>query len=197
MIQNAVSLVSFAQNTVQGPRLLDHGALLRAPGSCALGGFIGIGWKGTRIFLLGRYACSPPHGPRTPAHGPLLQRRETRLTDGFPVTRFMLFKQAVAHQKRDTARANLDRRDHDNTLGAALAEASCKDSRLFPPADLDHLRTEQTKRAGRYDCAPTLGWQFRDRTGRSSTLLEPAIQSRISMKPGSERTRSAQAATAP
>jgi len=43
-----------------------------------------------------RYACSPPHGPRTTAHGPLLQRRETRLTDGFPVTRFMLFEQAVA-----------------------------------------------------------------------------------------------------
>ena len=48
MIRDAVSLVSCAQNTVQGPRLLDHGALLRAPGSCALGGFIGIGWKGTR-----------------------------------------------------------------------------------------------------------------------------------------------------
>jgi len=28
---------------------MDHGALLRAPGSCALGGFIGIDWKGTRI----------------------------------------------------------------------------------------------------------------------------------------------------
>jgi hypothetical protein len=35
-------------------------------------------------------------GPRTVTIGPLLQRRETRLTDGFPVTRFMLFEQAVA-----------------------------------------------------------------------------------------------------
>ena len=51
-------------------------------------------------------------GPRTTAHGPLLQRRETRLTDGFPVTRFMLFEQAVAHQKRDAAFANFDRRNH-------------------------------------------------------------------------------------
>jgi len=42
----------------------------------------------------------------------LLQRRETRRSDGSPVTRFMLFEQAVANQKRDTARANLDRRDH-------------------------------------------------------------------------------------
>ncbi len=48
MIRDALSLVSFAQNTVQGPRLMDQGALLRAPGSCALGDFIGIGWKGTR-----------------------------------------------------------------------------------------------------------------------------------------------------
>ena len=59
----------------------------------------------------GRYACSPLHGPRTTAHGPLLQRRETRFTDGFPVTRFMLFEQAVAHQKRDAALAHFDRRD--------------------------------------------------------------------------------------
>ena len=58
MIRDAVSLVSCAQNTVQGPRLLDHGALLRAPGSCALGDFIGIGWKGTRIpAYLAKYLC--------------------------------------------------------------------------------------------------------------------------------------------
>ena len=35
------------------------------------------------------------HNPRTPAHGPLLQRRETRLADGFPVTRFMLLQSLV------------------------------------------------------------------------------------------------------
>jgi hypothetical protein len=52
------------------------------------------------------------HGPRTVTIGPLLQGRETSRSDGFPVTRFMLFEQAVANQKRDTARANLDRRDH-------------------------------------------------------------------------------------
>jgi len=48
MIRDAVSLVSFALNTVQGRLPMDHGALLRAPGSCALGDFIGICWKGTR-----------------------------------------------------------------------------------------------------------------------------------------------------
>ena len=73
---------------------------------------IKIGWKGTRISLVGRYARSPPHGPRTVTIGPLLQRRETRLADGFPVTRFMLFEQAVAHQKPKAAFADLDRRDH-------------------------------------------------------------------------------------
>ena len=60
------------------------------------------------------YACSPLHGLRTTAHGPLLQGRKTRLADGFPVTRFMLFEQAVAHQKRDAAFANFDRRDQDH-----------------------------------------------------------------------------------
>ena len=59
-----------------------------------------------------RYACSPPNGPRTTAHGPLLQGRKTRRPDGFPVTRFMLFEQAVAHQKRDATVTDLDRRDH-------------------------------------------------------------------------------------
>ena len=60
----------------------------------------------------GRHARSPPHGPRTPAHGPFLQRLETRRTDGFPVTRLMLFEQAVAHQKPKAARADLDRCNH-------------------------------------------------------------------------------------
>ena len=41
------------------------------------------------------------------------KRRETRLTDGFPVTRFMLFEQAVAHQKRDATLVDLDWRDYD------------------------------------------------------------------------------------
>ena len=48
--------------------------------------------------------------------GPLLEGRETRLTDGFPVTRFMLFEQSVADQKRDAAFANLDRRARGHAL---------------------------------------------------------------------------------
>ena len=44
-----------------------------------------------------------------------LKGREARLTDGFPVTRLVLFEQAVAHQKPDAALANFDRRNHDNT----------------------------------------------------------------------------------
>ncbi len=52
------------------------------------------------------------HGPGTPAHGPLLQRREAGLADGFAVMRLMLFEQAVADQKPDTTIANLDRRNH-------------------------------------------------------------------------------------
>ena len=55
------------------------------------------------------------HSPSTSAHGQLLQRRETRLADGYPVTRLMLFKQAVANQKPKAAFANLDRRDHGHT----------------------------------------------------------------------------------
>jgi len=35
------------------------------------------------------------------ALGPQLQGRETRRTDRFPVTRLVLFEQAVAHQKRN------------------------------------------------------------------------------------------------
>ena len=45
------------------------------------------------------------------AHGPLLQRRETRRPDGFPVTRLVLFEQAVPDQYVDPAFANFDRRD--------------------------------------------------------------------------------------
>jgi hypothetical protein len=45
----------------------------------------------------------------------LLQRRETRLTDGFPVTRFTPFEQAVAHQKPKAALADVERRDQDHT----------------------------------------------------------------------------------
>ena len=33
----------------------------------------------------------------------------------FPVTRFMLFEQTVAHQKRDAAFADLNRRNHGYT----------------------------------------------------------------------------------
>ena len=54
----------------------------------------------------------PVHRPII--HAPLLQRRETRLTDRFPVTRFMLFEQAVAHQKPKAALAHFDRRDQDH-----------------------------------------------------------------------------------
>ena len=58
------------------------------------------------------------------APGPLLEGLETRLTDHIPVTRFMLFEQAVADQQRDTTLADLDRRDHDHASRAALSEAS-------------------------------------------------------------------------
>ena len=63
-------------------------------------------------------------GPRTTAPGPLLQGRETRCPDRFPVTHFMLLKQPVADQQLDAAFTNFDRRTHDNTPGAALAQAS-------------------------------------------------------------------------
>ena len=49
------------------------------------------------------------------ALGPLLKGLETRCRDRLSVTRFMLFEQAVAHQKRDAAFANLDRRNHGHT----------------------------------------------------------------------------------
>ena len=69
-----------------------------------------------------RYACSPPHGPRTPAHGPLLEGRETRYRDRIPVTRLVLLQQPAANQQPDATLTDLDRRDHDHAPGAALAE---------------------------------------------------------------------------
>jgi hypothetical protein len=59
------------------------------------------------------------------ALGPLFKGRETRFTDRMTVTRFMLSEQAVADQKLDATHANLDRRNHRDAPGAALAEASC------------------------------------------------------------------------
>tara|TARA_Y100000588_G_scaffold187256_1_gene201362 strand:+ start:142 stop:381 length:240 start_codon:yes stop_codon:yes gene_type:complete len=61
------------------------------------------------------------------ALGPLLEGRETRSPDGIPVTRLVLFQQPVADQKLHATLANFDWRGHDNTPGAALAEASCTD----------------------------------------------------------------------
>ena len=55
---------------------------------------------------------------RTVRRGPrptVLQRPETRLPDGFPVTRLVLPEQAVAHQKADATLTYLDRRDQDHT----------------------------------------------------------------------------------
>ena len=61
------------------------------------------------------------------ALGPLLEGREARCRDQIPVTRFMLFEQAVADQQRDTTLADLDRCGQDNAPGAALTQASCTD----------------------------------------------------------------------
>jgi len=55
----------------------------------------------------------------------LLKGRETRFTNGMTVACLVLFQQPVADRKLDATFAYLDRRDHDNTPGAALAEASC------------------------------------------------------------------------
>jgi hypothetical protein len=49
------------------------------------------------------------------ALGPLFQCLETRLTNRFPVTRFMRSEQPVAKQQRDATLAYFDRRGHDNT----------------------------------------------------------------------------------
>ena len=72
-------------------------------------------------------ALTLSRGPCAMALGPLLEGRETRSPDGFPVTRLVLFQQPVTYQKLDATLANLDRRDHDNAPGAALAEPSCTD----------------------------------------------------------------------
>jgi hypothetical protein len=61
------------------------------------------------------------------APGPLLKGLETRFTNGMTVARLALFQQTVADQQLDATPADLDRRDHDNAPGAALAEASCTD----------------------------------------------------------------------
>ena len=61
------------------------------------------------------------------ALGPLLEGRETRLTDGFSVARLVLLQQPAANQQPDATLADLDRRDHDHAPGAALAEASSTD----------------------------------------------------------------------
>ena len=65
-----------------------------------------------RMAGLGKVQRPTVRVPRPMAHGPLLQRCEAGLTDGIPVTRLMLFEQAVADQKPDTTIANLDRRNH-------------------------------------------------------------------------------------
>jgi hypothetical protein len=61
------------------------------------------------------------------APGPLLKGRETRLADRMTVINLVLFQQPVADQKIYPALADFDRRDHDNSLGAALPEPSCAD----------------------------------------------------------------------
>ena len=61
------------------------------------------------------------------ALGPLLEGREARLADGMTVVRLVLLQKPVADQQFDATPADLDRCDHDNTPGAALAEASCAD----------------------------------------------------------------------
>jgi hypothetical protein len=61
------------------------------------------------------------------APGPLLKGRETRFTNGMTVAHLVLFQQPVADQKLNAALADLDRRNHGDAPGAALAEASCTD----------------------------------------------------------------------
>jgi hypothetical protein len=58
------------------------------------------------------------------ALSPLLKGRETRFTNGMTVARLVLFQQTVADQQLDATPADLDRHNHDNAPGAALAEAS-------------------------------------------------------------------------
>ncbi len=71
------------------------------------------------------------HGPCIMAPGPLLKRRETRLTNSFPVARLVLLQQPVANQQLDATLADLDRCNHDNAPGAALAEAPCTGGRCW------------------------------------------------------------------
>jgi hypothetical protein len=59
------------------------------------------------------------------APGPLLKGRKTRLTDRMTVLHLVLLQQPVVDQQRDATLADLDGRNHDNSSGAALAEASC------------------------------------------------------------------------
>ena len=46
VIRNAVSLVPFARNTVQGPLLMDHGALWKKPNHYRIGAWSGLSPKG-------------------------------------------------------------------------------------------------------------------------------------------------------
>ena len=59
------------------------------------------------------------------ALGPFFESRQTGQTDGLSVTGILPSEQPVADQQRDTTLADLDRGNHDNAPGAALAEASC------------------------------------------------------------------------
>jgi hypothetical protein len=63
------------------------------------------------------------------APGPLLKGCETRLADRMTVIHQVLFEQPVVDQKLDAAFANFDGRNHDNSPGAALTEASCTEGR--------------------------------------------------------------------
>ncbi len=59
--------------------------------------------------------------------GPFFESPQTGQTDGHSVTGILPSEQPVVDQQLDTTLADLDRRNHDNTPGAALAEASCTD----------------------------------------------------------------------
>ena len=61
--------------------------------------------------------------------GPFFESPQTGQTDGHSVTGILPSEQPVVDQQLDTTLADLDRRNHDNTPGAALAEASCTDCR--------------------------------------------------------------------
>ena len=59
------------------------------------------------------------------ALGPLLKGREKGLANGMTVAHLVLLQQPVADEQLDTPLADLDRCNHDNAPGAALAETSC------------------------------------------------------------------------